>query len=168
MSPYVILFRPVTAADLPSIQALQDLCFSPGRFARAAYRVREGGPEFSKHCLCASIGDEIVASLRMTPVTIGGEGDALMLGPLAVTPRLAGQGIGRRLVGEALVRAREDGIRLAFLVGDLAYYERFGFAVVPEGRIKMPGPVNPARLLAVELVEGALAHYRGEVAGVRI
>lgn len=167
MSPYVIQFRPVTAADLPSIQDLQDLCFSPGRFARAAYRVREGGPEFSKHCLCASIGKEVVASLRMTPVTIGGKGDALMLGPLAVTPRLAGQGIGRRLVGEALVKAREAGIRLVFLVGDLPYYERFGFAAVPEGQIKMPGPVNPARLLAIELVEGALGEFKGEVVAVR-
>ncbi len=167
MSPYVILFRPVTAADLLSIQDLQDLCFSPGRFARTAYRVREGGPEFSRHCLCASIGDEVVASLRMTPVTIGGTGQVLLLGPLAVTPRLAGQGIGRRLVGEALVRAREAGIRLVFLVGDLPYYERFGFAAVPEGQIKMPGPVNPARLLAIELAEGALEEFRGEVVGVR-
>ena len=167
MSPYVIQFRPVTAADLPSIQDLQDQCFSPGRFARAAYRVREGLPEFSKHCLCASIGDEVVASLRMTPVTIGGHGDALMLGPLAVAQRLAGQGIGRRLVGEALVRAREDGIALVILVGDLPYYGRFGFMAVPEGQIAMPGPVNPARLLAVELAQGALAAYRGEVAGLR-
>ena len=53
------------------------------------------------------------------------------------------------------------------LVGDLSYYGRFGFAPVPEGQIVMPGPVNPARLLAVEVVEGAIAEFRGVVAGVR-
>jgi predicted N-acetyltransferase YhbS len=167
MSPYVIAFRPVTAADLPAIQSLQDQCFGPGRYARAAYRVREGVPLYSTHCLCASVGEEVVASLRMTPVTIGGKGDALMLGPLAVAPRIAGQGIGRRLVAEALQRAEPAGIRLVVLVGDLSYYGRFGFAPVPQGQIVMPGPVNPARLLAVEIVEGAMAGFRGEVAGVR-
>ncbi|MEZ5924451.1 MAG: N-acetyltransferase [Hyphomicrobiaceae bacterium] len=167
MSPYVIAFRPVTAADLPAIQDLQDQCFGPGRFARAAYRVREGVPLFSRHCRCASIGEEVVASLRMTPITIGGKGEALMLGPLAVTPRLAGQGIGRRLVAEALEHAEADGIRLVLLVGDLPYYGRFGFTPVPEGQIVMPGPVNPARLLALEVTEGTLAAYRGEVKGVR-
>jgi predicted N-acetyltransferase YhbS len=167
MSPYAIAFRPVTAADLASIQALQDQCFGPGRFARSAYRVREGVPLFSKHCLCASIGEEVVASLRMTPITIGGKGEALMLGPLAVATRVAGQGIGRRLVAESLQRAEAEGIRLVILVGDLPYYGRFGFVSVPEGHIVMPGPVNPERLLAVEVVEGVLAEYRGEVVGLR-
>lgn len=167
MSPYIIAFRPVTDADLPAIQVLQDACFGPGRFARAAYRVREGLPLFSKHCLCASVADEVVASLRMTPIAVGGEGDALMLGPLAVTPRLAGQGIGRRLVAEALQRAETEGIKLVLLVGDLPYYGKFGFKPVPEGQIVMPGPVNPARLLAVEVTEGALGEYRGAVVGVR-
>lgn len=167
MSPYVIAFRPVTAADLPAIQDLQDQCFGPGRFARAAYRVREGLPLHSKHCLCASIGEEVVATLRMTPIEIGGTGEALMLGPLAVTPRLAGQGIGRRLVAEVLQRAEADGVRLVILVGDLPYYGKFGFKPVPEGQIVMPGPVNPARLLAVEVVEGALKDYRGAVVGVK-
>lgn len=167
MSPYAIAFRPVKVADLPSIQALQDQCFGPGRFARTAYRVREGVPLFSKHCLCASIGEEVVASLRMTPITIGGKGEALMLGPLAVAPRLAGQGIGRRLVAEALQRAEAEGIHIIILVGDLPYYGRFGFVPVPADQITMPGPVNPARLLAVEVAEDALAQYRGEVVGLR-
>jgi predicted N-acetyltransferase YhbS len=166
MSPYVIAFRPITAADLSAIQELQDQCFGPGRFARTAYRVREGLPPFSKHCLCASIGEEVVAALRMTPVTIGDKGGALLLGPLAVAPRLAGQGIGRHLVAEALRSAEAEGVRLVILVGDLPYYGRFGFVPVPDGQIVLPGPVNPARLLAVELAEGALRDYRGTVVGV--
>jgi predicted N-acetyltransferase YhbS len=48
-------------------------------------------------------------------------------------------------------------------VGDLPYYERFGFVNVPPGQIILPGPVNPRRLLARELVDGALSRYRGSV-----
>ena len=49
------------------------------------------------------------------------------------------------------------------LVGDEPYYARVGFKRVPKGAIKMPGPADPARILAVELVEGALAGVSGEV-----
>ena len=63
--------------------------------------------------------------------------------------------------------ARLEPNAVVLLVGDLPYYVKFGFKPVPEGQIVMPGPVNPARLLAVEVTEGALGAYRGAVAGVR-
>jgi predicted N-acetyltransferase YhbS len=88
-----------------------------------------------------------------------------MLGPLAVEPLLAGQGYGRHLVAAGIARARERGYRLMILVGDLPYYGRFGFKPVPHGRITMPGPVNPDRLLALELEDGALADYAGLAVG---
>ena len=64
-----------------------------------------------------------------------------------------------------LARAAEVGYRLVILVGDLPYYGRFGFKPLAHGRMQMPGPVNPDRLLSLELVEGALADYAGLVAG---
>jgi predicted N-acetyltransferase YhbS len=48
-------------------------------------------------------------------------------------------------------------------VGDIPYYGRFGFTPVPYGHITLPGPVDPARLLAVELIPGALAGAAGQV-----
>jgi predicted N-acetyltransferase YhbS len=64
-----------------------------------------------------------------------------------------------------LARAKAEGFRLVLLVGDMPYYGRFGFQPVPPGRITLPGPVDPARLLAVELVPGALAGASGGVKG---
>lgn len=154
----------VTPSDLPEIAALHARAFGPGRFARAAYRVREGMPLCSAHCLIARLDGALAASLRFQPVTIGGVAGALLLGPLAVEPRLAGQGYGRKLVAVGLERAAVRGIALVVLVGDEPYYGRFGFKVVPARRITMPGPVDPARLLAAELVPGALEAYRGLVA----
>jgi predicted N-acetyltransferase YhbS len=113
------------------------------------------------------MGDRMIAAVRFTDVAIGGTEGALLLGPLAVDPEFAGQGHGRQLVGEALEAARADGLRLVVLVGDEPYYARFGFRPVPPGQILLPGPVDPRRLLAAELVPGALPSYRGLIVAKR-
>ena len=161
------LVRPVTPADIPAISALHARVFGPGRFARTAYRVREGAPLASRFCLASFLGGELIAALRFTEVTIGGKGGALLLGPLAVEPRVAGQGYGKRLVADGLGNAKSAGVRLVVLVGDEPYYGRFGFRPVPPGRITLPGPVDPRRLLAAELTPGALAGFEGMVAAER-
>jgi predicted N-acetyltransferase YhbS len=156
--------RPVTEADMPAISALSARAFGPGRFVRTAYRIREGTPDVSPFCRVALLGGRIIAAIRMTEVTIGGTGAALLLGPLAVETEFAGQGHGRRLIAESLEAARVAGFDLVLLVGDLPYYGRLGFVAVPAGRIQLPGPVDPARLLACELTAGALARVGGLVA----
>ncbi|MGD1878887.1 MAG: GNAT family N-acetyltransferase [Kiloniellaceae bacterium] len=67
---------------------------------------------------------------------------ATLLAPLAVVPEAQGQGIGGRLIAAGLDRLRQDGVALAFVLGDPAYYTRFGFA--PAG----PGLDPPYRLPA--------------------
>jgi predicted N-acetyltransferase YhbS len=47
------------------------------------------------------------------------------------------------------------------LVGDAPYYGPLGFEVIPTGQITLPGPVDPARLLAAELVPGVRDEFRG-------
>lgn len=147
--------------DLPQIFDLNARVFGPGRFARTAYRIREGAPLISPYCLLARIDGALAAAIRFTPVTIGGQANALLLGPLAVEPQWAGQGYGRRLIAEGLELAKADGVRISVLVGDMGYYQRFGFVRVPPGQIHLPGPADPARILACELDPGALASYRG-------
>jgi predicted N-acetyltransferase YhbS len=159
-----VLTRPAVPDDLPAMVALQSRAFGPGRFARTAYRVREGGPDLSPFCRVAFIGDRLVAALRLTSINVGGCSGTLLLGPLAVDPEEAGRGYGRRLVAESIDAASAEGMALVLLVGDMAYYGRFGFGPVPPGQIRLPGPVDPARLLVVELRPGALATFRGLVA----
>ena len=159
-----VITRPAVPDDLPAMVALQSRAFSPGRFARTAYRVREGAPDPSPFCRVALLSERLVAALRMTPITIGGAAGALLLGPLAVEPDEAGRGYGRRLVAESLEAAGAVGVKLVLLVGDTSYYGRFGFGPVPPGQIRLPGPVDPARLLAAEVQPGALVTFRGLVA----
>ena len=61
----------------------------------------------------------------------------------------------------ALGRAADLGHTAVILVGDAPYYERFGFSAEKTGGLWMPGPFDPARLLAVELTRGALTGARG-------
>jgi len=67
------------------------------------------------------------------------------------------------MMERALKDAKERGHKLVVLVGDEPYYARVGFKRVPKGTIAMPGPADPARILAVELIEGALANVSGTV-----
>lgn len=163
MTAVHVTYVPEEPAHNSDIDDIAEEAFGPGRFARAAYKIREGGPHRRDLSFAALVGDEVIASVRMTPIAAG-EGRALMLGPLAVRPDYKNLGIGRKLVAIALEAARKDGWRLVILVGDAPYYAPLGFSkVVPYGQVTMPRPVDPARLLAAELTAGSLDRFRGDV-----
>lgn len=152
--------------DRDDILLLSSITHGPGRFARTAYRVREDAAFVPELSLVTRIERRLVGSIRFSRAAIGGqEGSALLLGPLAVDPVYAGQGLGRKLIETGTEKARAAGYALVLLVGDLAYYQRFGFERVPPGQITLPGPVDPARLLAKELSQGALAGAHGMMRG---
>ncbi|MCP3055474.1 GNAT family N-acetyltransferase [Aurantimonas marianensis] len=146
----------------PTIDAIADEAFGPGRFARAAERVREMAPHDRSLSFVALFEDEIIGSVRLTPIAIG-ETPSLMLGPLAVRPTFKNRGAGRALMRLAADAAREKGEGSIILVGDPPYYAPLGYRPLPRGSVIMPGPVDPARLLGLELVEGALDGVSGRV-----
>ncbi|MFM1816246.1 MAG: hypothetical protein RLZ98_2941 [Pseudomonadota bacterium] len=155
--------RPAEPDDVAAIRALHDRVFGPGRFARTAFRIREGTPDVSAYCRLMLLGGTLVASIRMTPLLIGAAPGAALLGPLAVDPAHQRLTFGRRLIAAALAALQSAGIELVILVGDLDYYGPLGFVRVPPGAIVLPGPVDPRRVLACELVEGALTRFAGPV-----
>lgn len=165
MSPPLVI-RKALPQDIPEISRLHAHVFGPGRFARSAYRVREGKGHLSRYCLVAHLGGQLVASLRMTEITIGGRPGGALLGPVAVDPDHRGLGLGTKLMKEALAAARSGGTSIVVLVGDVPYYGRFGFNTVPPGQIAFPGPVNPARILACGFEDGAITNYRGVIAAL--
>jgi predicted N-acetyltransferase YhbS len=159
--------RLVVPADYAELQRLHDHVFGPGALTRTAYRVREGLPPQSPFCrVVVRNHGPMIAAIRFTPITIGGVGPALLLGPLAVDPAFANQGHGRRLIAEALEAARTAGIALVLLVGDAPYYAKLGFEPVPPQLISLPGPVDPRRLLVAHLDESRSRAMAGAVQGV--
>jgi len=162
MSLADIVFMPETPAHDHEIEDINAEAFGPGRFAKAAYKIREGGPHERALSFVAVHEGKVVASVRLSRI-VAGEGKGLLLGPLAVRPAYKNQGIGRKLVRIGLQAAREVGVGVVILVGDEPYYGPFGFKRVPYGQLAMPRPVDPNRLLAAELKEGALAELQGMV-----
>lgn len=152
---------PITADDVPQISALHARVFGPGRFSRTAYRLREGAPRVSRFCRKSLRSADLVAAVSFTRIEIGGTSGALLLGPLVVAPEVANQGLGRELIFTGLQEAEREGIDVVLLVGDKPYYERFGFDHVPPGQIKLPGPVDPRRLLAWQATPGVLEKFVG-------
>ncbi|MBI1868716.1 MAG: N-acetyltransferase [Methylocystis sp.] len=157
-----IVFSPQTPADEAAIEKLDERAFGPGRFARTAYRLREGAATDLSLSFVARVGTLLVGANRVTPILIG-DAPALLLGPLTVEPAFRSQGLGEALVKKSLDSARAAGHGLVMLVGDLDYYARLGFERVPRGKIAMPGPVDPDRLLYCELRQGALAAASGRM-----
>ncbi len=162
MSDLSVTILPETPDDAAAIERLHERTFGPGRYARTAYRIREGAGHRLELSFTARVGTLLVGSVRLTPIRIG-EIPALMLGPLTVEPPFRDRGIGRKLIERALADARSNGHRLVVLVGDEPYYGQMGFKRIPKGRASMPGPVDPGRLLVAELEVGAFDTVAGVI-----
>src|SRR6185503_5056675 len=125
----------------------------PGRFAKSAYRLREGvAPETSLGFVGVS-GADLLGSVRFWPISVGGH-EELLLGPLAVRADLRGRGIGVALMQAGIARAKQGPWRGILLVGDEPYYAKVGFSRLPPGRLKFPGPVDENRILGLSLKAG--------------
>ena len=160
MSELSLTILPETADDAQAIERLHERTFGPGRYARTAFRIREGRGHLLELSFTARIGTLLVGSLRLTPIRIG-ETPALLLGPLTVEPPFRARGVGSALIKRALHDAQAKGHKLVVLVGDEPFYGKIGFKRIPKGQAKMPGPVDPARLLVNELSPGAFDGVSG-------
>ena len=150
-------------ADSAVVEHIVAAAFGPGRFAKSAYRLREGVNPIDALSFVTTVDGRVVGTVRYWPVDIGGAA-ALMLGPIAVERALQGQGLALALMQTSLDAARALGHRIVVLVGDEPYYGRAGFKQIrPLGCVTMPGPVDPARLLGLALVGGALEGLQGEM-----
>ncbi|MBM3563617.1 MAG: N-acetyltransferase [Alphaproteobacteria bacterium] len=155
--------RDEAPCDMGAREALLDDAFGPARFLKTCQRLRDGSAPAPGLALVATDdAGALVGTVRLWPV-LAGEREALLLGPLAVSAQHRALGIGRALIDESLARSRDFGHRAVLLVGDAPYYARFGFERRFTERLTMPGPVERARFLGLELVEGALRGACGRV-----
>ena len=147
--------------DAAAIASLLDDAFGPERHRKTAQRLREGqAPVLS---LVAREDDRLIGTLRFWSVRIGRRHRALLLGPVAVDKTHRSRGIGAWLINTGLARVRAMGHRAVILVGDAPYYGRFGFSTASTEGMTLPGPVDRARFLGLELENGALAGVSGRI-----
>ena len=157
----MITIRPEQPADVAAREALLDVAYGEVRFTKPSERLRER--RTPALAFVAVEDGRLVGTIRLWHVCAGSGRPALLLGPLAVHPDCRRRGIGGAVMRRALRAARGLGSGAVLLVGDAAYYGRFGFAADKTGALAMPGPYERDRLLALELVVGALDGARGHI-----
>jgi predicted N-acetyltransferase YhbS len=153
--------------DAASVDALVAAAFGPGRFAKSAYRLREGVDPIESLSFIAIEDGVLRGSVRFWPVMVG-PAKLLMLGPLAVQSDQRGRGIGIALMKHGIEEARKTDFAAIILVGDEPYYSRVGFTRLPPGRLRFPGPVDPARILGVSIATDGLLSLEGDVKRYRV
>ena len=157
----MISIRKERPSDSAAREGLLDEAFGKKRWRKSSQRLRNGRLPAEGLAFIAANGERVVGTARLWTITCGTGQTALLLGPVAVASDCRKQGIGSALVRHALTAARRGGHRAIVLVGDSSYYSRFGFSAEKTATLRMPGPFERHRLLALELVPGALKGARG-------
>ena len=148
----LIAIVPLATVDTAAVESLLDRAFGADRRERTAYKVRGKGTPIGELSFAALDEGELVGSIQCWPVALArDDGRAyplVMVGPVAVVPERQRDGIGRRLMTQALAAADRCDEAL-MLIGDPEYYGRFfGFTAERTGGWRLPGPVESRRLLA--------------------
>ena len=157
-----LVLRTQIASDAPARERLLDSALGAARKTKTSELFRAGRLPAHGLALSATHEGELVGTVRLWNVNAGGK-PALLLGPLAVSGAHRSFGIGAALMETAIRRARALGHGAILLVGDAAYYQRFGFQPELTEQLDLPGPVERARFLGLELAPGALAGSVGLV-----
>lgn len=145
---------PDLRSERPQDGALADdlinRAFGPGRFAKTSERVREFAEAAPELSFCAWRDDRLAGVVRQWRVRAGGTA-LVFLGPIAVEAAERSSGVGARLLEQACAAAKEAGETAIVLVGDEPYFRRFGFSAALAREVRLPGPVDQNRVLALAL-----------------
>ena len=161
----MVTIRTELPSDITSREALLDKAFGKTRVRKTSERLREGRlPADGLAFTALTEKGKVIGTIRLWSIIAGSAGPSLLLGPLAVDCKQQGKGIGRKLMDHALATAKVLGHDSVLLVGDAPYYSRFGFDVSHTRSLHLPGPVDRARFLGLELTPGALDGAEGLVA----
>jgi len=120
-------------------------------------------PELS---LVAECNGEIIGHIMLTKILIRNderEEESLSLAPLSVLPEYQNEGVGSKLIEEALKTARNLGFKSVIVLGHNLYYPKFGFKPAKTWGITSPFDVRDEFFMALELQEGSLKDASGLV-----
>jgi putative acetyltransferase len=159
-----LVVRPESPGDAPAIDAVTVAAFLDTPHSDRREQLIIGALRAADALtlsLVAETTGAVVGHVAISPVTIAdGTSGWFGLGPLSVGPDHQQQGIGSRLVRDALRRLRDSGAAGCVVLGDPAYYSRFGFK--PEPGLVLPGvPAEyfQAMSFSSHLPRGSVAYH---------
>lgn len=128
---------PTTEADLTALDKLYATAFPDEPLAPLVRALLgEAEPPLS---LAARADGALIGHVMFSPARVGEAHRAAMLAPLGVLPEWQRRGVGSALVRAGLAEVWADGVTTVLVLGDPAYYGRFGF--VPERGVRPPYPM---------------------------
>jgi putative acetyltransferase len=125
-----MLIRPEQPADMEAIHAVHAASFPTELEAGLVDALRNSGR--LSVSLVAEIGETIVGHVAFSPVKTAAEATGIGLGPVAVIEIHRRQGVAAQLIQKGLVACKAAGFTWAVVLGDPAYYGRFGFRAAAE------------------------------------
>jgi putative acetyltransferase len=152
------------AGDADGIDRALRRAFGGDNAANLVRRLRSEGGYDPVLSWVAVEGGHVLAHVLFSPIAIvGGDAPApaLALGPLGVMPDAQRQGVGTAIVRAGLEACREAAHAIVLVLGDPAYYGRFGFRLGSEVRIDPPDANWAPAFLALGLTPNALSTVRG-------
>ncbi|HEU0113267.1 MAG TPA: N-acetyltransferase [Thermomicrobiales bacterium] len=151
--------------DFAAIHYVHNQAFDRPDEARLVAKLQASGA--ATVSLVAVVDGQVVGHILFSPVEIVMEGDAKPmraagLAPLAVLPAWQRRGIGSQLARQGLAACRDAGFDGVVVLGDPAFYGRFGFRRASEFGLGNQYGVDD-EFMAIGLRSGALAGVAGVV-----
>lgn len=149
--------------DLVKI-AFQTAKVSNGDEQNFVNKLRASGNYIPELALVAEENGKLIGHMMLTKAYIINDDhrhEVLYLAPIAVALEYRSKGIGSELIRESFRLARNMGYTAVVLVGDPAYYNRFGFKSAITFGIKPKMEIPDEYVMACELVPGALNGISG-------
>ncbi|AKP34126.1 GNAT family N-acetyltransferase [Yersinia aleksiciae] len=158
-----MLIRVEIPVDAPGIDTLLRHSFESNDEAELVQQLREDGL-LTLGIVATDDEGGVVGYAAFSPVEVGGEDRQwVALAPLAVDESLRRQGLAEKLVYEGLDSLNEFGYAAVVVLGDPAYYQRFGFVPAARHQLTCRWPGTEEAFQVYALAEDALADADGEV-----
>jgi predicted N-acetyltransferase YhbS len=166
-----MVLRQEKESEFPAIYELVKTAFQTARVSNGdeqnfVDRLRSSPNYIPELALVAEDEGRLIGHIMLTTTsfeTTAGQRQILLLGPLAVALERRRQGLGAQLVLEALRRAKTQGHTAVILVGDPAYYSRFGFKPAIYFGIANTDRIPNENVMAYELVPNTLQDIQGTI-----
>ncbi len=144
--------------------AFQTAKVSNGKEQDFVNQLRSSGNYIPELALVAEEDDKLIGHIMLTKTYIvnrSNKFETLLLAPLSVALEYRNKGVGSGLIREDFKLAAEMGYTSVLLVGDPAYYHRFGFKSAVDFGIRHTLDIPDENVMACELVPNALHEISG-------
>ncbi|HBH17893.1 MAG TPA: N-acetyltransferase [Cyanobacteria bacterium UBA9579] len=166
-----ICIRQEKQSDFKEIYDLVKVAFqtakvSNGKEQDFVNQLRNSGNYIPELALVAEDNHKLIGHIMLTKSYISTSNckiETLLLAPISVVLEYRNKGVGTELINKSFEIARKMGYKSVILVGDPAYYSRFGFEKSVDLGIKNSNNIPEEYVLACELVPDALFEINGTI-----